>query len=449
MRGFLFKSDDRNPMPETTIHDVIVLGGGPAGLMAGISAAETGARVLVLEGESRPGKKLLITGGGHCNITNREVSEKDFRSGEPRAVRNILRAFPVRAATGFFREIGMDLVTDKDGKMFPRTRRAGTVLEALLARAKDLGVVLETGMTVLCVETGGGSFAVSGRDFIRRARAVVVATGGLSYPETGSRGAGYAIAKALGHRIVPTMPALVPLETKDRDWRSLAGITFEVRLALKVAGTVRFASAGPLLITHQGFSGPAIMDLSASWAHLPEKQDAVVVADLIPGTGDKELRDAFARYMTEHPASSLRKFLARYFPERLSVLLLERAGLDPARQMAHCSRREREILIRSVRAVSLPIDRSCGYDKAEVTAGGVAMADVEPRTLESRKVPGLFFAGEVLDVDGRIGGFNLHWAWASGQVAGMEAAKASKRPGMPGPALSIVESQVPRTRSRN
>ncbi|MGI6240999.1 MAG: hypothetical protein BWY44_00512 [Candidatus Omnitrophica bacterium ADurb.Bin292] len=408
--------------------DLIVIGAGPAGLMAAISAASRGARVLILEGEASSGKKLLVTGGGHCNITNRAVSERDFYSDDPRTVRNVLRALPVSKTVDFFREWGLSLMTEEDGKMFPRDRKAASVLGTLLGAARERKVNLLTRSEVLALHCRHGIFSTEGKGFSFSSKAVIVATGGLSYPATGSRGAGYKIAESFGHSIVAPSPALVPFETADADWRGLAGITLETALGLFRRGQWFAESRGPLLFTHQGFSGPAVMNLASPWARFGGQGALTICANFLPQISEKSLRERLREKTVAKPAMTIKKFLSHDIPERLAGVLLRKADIVSEKQLANFSKKERELLFRMVRSCVLPVKGPLGYDRAEVTAGGIPLKEVNPKTLESNIAPGLFFAGEVLDVDGRIGGFNLQWAWSSGYVAGCVAAKKLGQP---------------------
>jgi predicted Rossmann fold flavoprotein len=410
------------------IIDLIVIGAGPAGLMAAISAASRGACVLLLEGESSSGKKLLITGGGHCNITNCTVSERDFYSDDPRTVRNVLRVFPVSKTGDFFRTQGLSLTADEDGKMFPQDRKAVSVLGTLLRIVRERKVTLLTRSEVLAICYRHGIFTASGKGFSFSSKAVIVATGGLSYPTTGSRGAGYEIAKAFGHSIVAPSPALVPFETADADWRGLAGITLETVLELFCHGRRLAESRGPLLFTHQGFSGPAVMNLASPWARFGGQGTLAICANFLPQVSEQSLRERLQETTVAKPAMTIKKFLSHDIPERLAGVLLQKSGIVPEKQLANFPKKERELLFRVVRSCVLPVRGPLGYDRAEVTAGGISLKEVNPKTLESNIVPGLFFAGEVLEVDGRIGGFNLQWAWSSGYVAGCAATEKLGQP---------------------
>ena len=399
------------------VWDAVIVGAGPAGLMAGITCARGKLRTLVLDGKEKIGAKLLISGGGRCNVTCLKATEQDFQSGEPRTVRNILRAFPPERTLAFFKELGVEMVLEEGTKYFPEDQSARSILAALLLAAHNSGVVIAKSQKVEKISKESDRFRISGEKFDHLSKTLLICTGGLSYPGTGSDGSGYALAKSLGHSIVPTQPALTPLLTNDPDWKRLSGITLPVALAMIVDDKRIARSEGALLFTHLGFSGPAVLDMSGPWLRCDAKQKKIVVS-FLPGYAEAELSAEFANMATEHPDRSWKRFLAKYFPEHLVEVLLQKSQINAASRFDQTSKKDREIFIRKLFAFPILVTGFQGYEKAEVTSGGVDIREVDSKTLESRLCPGLFFAGEILDVDGRIGGFNFQWAWASGAVAG-------------------------------
>jgi predicted Rossmann fold flavoprotein len=397
--------------------DIIVIGAGPAGLMTAIACAEGKLRTLVLEGKETLGAKLLISGGGRCNVTNLKVSEKNYQTGEPRTVRNILRAFPSERTLEFFKAWGVEMVLEEGTQFFPKEQSAKVVLQALLQAAGRFGVVIEKGKKVQKISKEKEFFSVSGEGFEFLTKSLVIATGGLSYPGTGSDGSGYALARSLGHTILPTTPALTPLLTDDQDWKSLAGITLPVELAIFVDHKKVAQSEGAMLFTHVGFSGPAVLDISGPWLRtdFPQKE---LRANFLPLRREADLWSDLAGTGQAHLARSWKRALSKFLPERLTEVLLRKSGIDPSARLDQVSKKDREALLRSLFRFPLRVSGAQGYDKAEVTAGGVDLKEVDGKSLESKRCPGLFFAGEILDVDGRIGGFNFQWAWASGTVVG-------------------------------
>jgi predicted Rossmann fold flavoprotein len=407
--------------------EVAVVGAGAAGLAAGIAAARAGLadRVVALDGARRLGAKILISGGGRCNVTNRVVTERDFWGGSRNVVKKVLRAWPVAATIDFFREIGVELHEEEDGKLFPSSNRAAAVLGALVAEAERRGLRLQSGARVREISRNGEGFDLRTDAGVVSARRVVLATGGLSIPKTGSDGAGYDLAKALGHVLVPTTPGLAPLVLDGAWHQRLSGVSQRVEIAIETAGAPRERLAGSLLWTHFGASGPAVLDASRLWHRaVLEGRSVAVTASLAPGRSFESL-EAELLEGAAAGGTNLRAMVGRWMPASVAEAVLEQARLVPTLRSSALTREDRRRLVHEVTAWPLPIRSSRGYGFAEVTAGGVDLADVDGARLESRRCPGLFFAGEVLDVDGRLGGFNFQWAWSSGTVAGRAAAARS------------------------
>jgi len=401
-----------------------VVGAGAAGLMAAISAARAapGRRIVLLEGAPRPGAKILISGGGRCNVTHHAVDETAFNGSTPAAIRKVLRRFDVARTVAFFRELGVELAREETGKLFPTSGRARTVLDALLGAARADGVPLRHPFRVSAVEREREGFlltAASG-ERLRSAR-VVLATGGKSVPRTGSDGGGYALAQSLGHGLTPRLlPALVPLLLPEGHFaRSLSGLSVEATLEVRARSGRRLARAhGSLLCTHFGLSGPAVLDISRHLidARLDDPEARLVVRwmpEATPETADHALRALGGRTVSS--------WLAQSVPERLARALCAAAGVDPALPGHQLTREARRALAAAVAEMTVPVAGDRGFAVAEVTAGGVPLAELDLDTMGSRRCPGLFLCGEICDVDGRIGGFNFQWAWASGYVAGVGA----------------------------
>ncbi len=393
-------------------NDLIIIGAGASGLMAAQEAARSDLKVLVLEGKPSAGAKILMTGGGRCNATNAVVTEKDFNSGCPRTVGHVLKHCSTKDALIFFKAFGAELKMEEDGKYFSLADDARTVIGALLMAVKTSGAAIEYDRRVRKVSVCDGVFRVEGDGFGFSSRALLISTGGLSFPATGSDGFGLALAGQFGHKIVPTFPSLSAFKTNDPLWKSISGISVPVRLSLWVTARKLLEKEGPLLFTHEGFSGPVVLDLSRHWVAAQGSGEVKVIADFLP-LGQK------LHFLRRH----LKSAISEAIPRRLTEVLLSKVNIDGDKQFFNLRAPQREALENVLRACPLQITGVMGWGKAEVTAGGVDLKELKGASLESRLQPGLFFAGEVLDVDGRVGGFNLHWAWASGIAAARGAGK--------------------------
>jgi len=406
--------------------DLVVVGAGAAGLMAAVWAARGAprARVLVLDGARKPGAKILVAGGGRCNVTHAVVDERDFNGGSPNTIRRVLRAWPVSATVTFFEELGVALKREDTGKLFPVSDSARDVLGAFHRELARLGVALHPRHRVETIEDVAGGFHLSGAWGSCRARRVILATGGKSLPKSGSDGSGYALARALGHSVPgPLLPALVPLVlARGHVLRELSGVATPARLTVKAGSGKRLATAcGDVLCTHFGLSGPAALDISRHWLTASRADaGAGLYADWLPDASAEDVD----RRLQEGGRKGVRGLVRQWLPQRLADTLCELAGILPEATCAELSRTLRRALVQALTDMPLPVVGDRGFQYAEVTAGGVPLDEVDPRTMHSRRCAGLYLVGEILDVDGRIGGFNFQWAWASGYLAGQAAAAA-------------------------
>jgi predicted Rossmann fold flavoprotein len=402
------------------------VGAGAAGLAAAIFARRShpSRSVVVLEGAKRPGAKILVSGGSRCNVTNTAVTERDFWGGRSTIVRRVLRAFPVADTLRFFRELGVQLHEEADGKLFPDSNRAREVLDALLRENERVGATLHTSQRVVAVERSADGFAITTSTGETRAQQVVLAAGGQSLPKSGSDGSGFLLAQRLGHTIVPPTPGLVPLLLREEPdvpalHRTLAGVAHDVELAVWIDGAVAVRLAGALLWTHLGISGPVAMNASRHWLRAQlEGRTASLTANFLGGASFDEADRHWTRLAIDRAGTSLQNALGAMIPASLATALIVRLALDGSTPLAHLARDDRRRLVHALVAWPLPVIGSRGYNYAEVTAGGVNLAEIDPATMQSRLCPGLFLIGEVLDVDGRIGGFNFQWAWSTAKVAG-------------------------------
>ncbi len=402
--------------------DGIVVGGGAAGMFAAISAAEAGAKVLLLEKNGRLGKKLLITGKGRCNVTNHcsvaEVLQNVPRNG--RFLYSAMEAFPPERAMAFFEENGCKLKTERGNRVFPVSDRSASVLECLTKKMALLGIEVRTQQVrsiltkdgqVSGVETDSGSIF---------AKWVILATGGLSYPATGSTGDGYRMAQSLGHIVKPCTGSLVPLEAEGTDCQQMQGLSLRnvgVRL-VNEKGKVLYKDFGELLFTHLGVSGPTVLSASA---HLQGMCKLVI--DLKPALDEGKLGSRILRDLEMYRNRSMENALTDLLPRSMIPVVLERLGVSPQLQANSFTKQNRAALIQLLKNFIVPIKGKRPVEEAIITSGGISVSQVNPKTMESKILPGLFFAGEILDCDAYTGGFNLQIAWATAYAAGTAAGK--------------------------
>lgn len=401
--------------------DLAVVGAGAAGLVAALSGARRGARVVLLERLPRAGRKLLATGGGRSNLLNDGLAAGSFTSTDPAVVAAVLGRFGAREIRSFFEGLGLRLVADEDGRVYPATNQAASVLKVLELERERRGVALETGFEAVRISGRAGGFTIAAADGRSvAAGAVVLAGGGRSYPALGSNGSCYDLAGSLGHRIVPPVPSAVPLVVKDRLCHFLQGLRLRARVVALIGGRPGPAAEGELLFTAYGLSGTAVLDVSESVSialNREGRKDVAVSADLVPDMAEAELAAAIAaRLRSDWPEKDL---LAGLLPEKFALVLPQLLGeAGPAGAARDPSARAGR-LAAALKSREFRVQGTRGWNEAEFTAGGVDAREVEPRTLGSKLRKGLYFAGEVLDVQGGRGGYNLGWAWASGLVAGL------------------------------
>ena len=402
--------------------DGIVIGGGPAGMFAAITAADRGQRVLLLEKNGRLGKKLLITGKGRCNVTNcctgQEVLQNTPRNG--RFLYSAMTAFPPEKTMAFFEAHGCPLKTERGNRVFPVTDRAQSILDCLQneLRRSRVAVREETAAEILTKDgrvTGVKTAAAS-----YEAAWVILATGGVSYPATGSTGDGYRMAAALGHTIIPQEGNLVPLESGDPDCAEMQGLSLRnvgVKL-LSEKGKVLYQDFGELLFTHFGVSGPTVLSASC---HL-KGEGCRLVLDLKPALDESKLDGRILRDLEMYQNRSMENALTDLLPRSMIPVVLRRAEIPPQLQANSLIRQKRRMLVELLKAFSIAISGKRPVSEAIITSGGVKVGEVNPKTMESKLAPGLFFAGEILDCDAYTGGFNLQIAWATAYAAGISAA---------------------------
>ena len=400
-------------------YDGIIIGGGPAGMFAAITAARQGAKVLLLERNDRLGKKLLITGKGRCNVTNncsaQEILQNTPRNG--RFLYSAMTAFPPEKTMAFFEERGCQLKTERGNRVFPITDKAYSILECLQGELRRSGVTVRTARVKNILTEEGRVTGVQTQNEKISAKWVILATGGASYPTTGSTGDGYAMAEALGHTIIPAEGSLVPLETAGTDCQEMQGLSLRncgVKL-VNAKGKVLYKDFGELLFTHFGVSGPTVLSASC---HL-KGEGCRLVIDLKPALEENKLDDRIRRDLELYKNRSMENALTDLLPRSMIPVVLRRLEIDPEMQANSLTKQKRRAMVELLKGFSVEITGKRPVAEAIITSGGVKVSEIDPKTMESKKVPGLYFAGEVIDCDAYTGGFNLQIAWATAYAAGM------------------------------
>ena len=400
-------------------YDCIVVGGGPAGMFAAITAARNGKKVLLLEKNDRLGKKLLITGKGRCNVTN-DCTAQDVLQNTPRNGRflySAMTAFPPEKIKTFFEDRGCALKTERGNRVFPVSDSARSVLECLHDELRRCKVTVKTARVKDIAAENGAVKGVVTAEGILEANSVILATGGASYPTTGSTGDGYTMAAQLGHTVVPAEGSLVPLETEGSDCQDMQGLALRncgVKL-LNAKGKVLYKDFGELLFTHFGVSGPTVLSASC---HL-KGEGCRLVIDLKPALEDNKLDERIQRDLEMYKNRSMENALTDLLPRSMIPVVLRRLEIDPSMQANSLTRQKRRALVELLKAFSVTITGKRPVAEAIITSGGVKVSEIDPKTMESKKVAGLYFAGEIIDCDAYTGGFNLQIAWATAYAAGI------------------------------
>lgn len=410
------------------IYDGIVIGGGAAGMFAAICAAEQGNRVLLLEKNDRLGKKLLITGKGRCNVTN-NCTPADVLLNIPRNSKflySALEVFPPDKVIAFFEKHGCPLKTERGNRVFPVSDKSSSVLGCLTDRLHRAGVNIQNGNVKKLLTQDGCVTGVQTDKTSYQAKWVILATGGASYPATGSTGDGYRIAEAVGHTIIPPEGSLVPLESDD-DCIAMQGLSLKnvgVKL-LNEKGKVLYKDFGELLFTHFGVSGPTVLSASA---HL-KGNGCKLILDLKPALDEAKLNSRLLRDLEQYRNRSMENALTDLLPRSMIPVVLRKLSIDPQLQANSLRKEQRKAIVDLLKNYPVPVVGKRPVSEAIITSGGVKVAEVNPKTMESKILPGLYFAGEILDCDAYTGGFNLQIAWSTAYVAGISAKNSiDKRP---------------------
>ena len=405
-------------------YDGIVIGGGPAGMFSAITAARQGNKVLLLEANDRLGKKLLITGKGRCNVTNactsQEVLQNIPRNGK--FLYSAMEAFPPASIMEFFEQHGCALKVERGNRVFPVSDRSASVLDCLKAQLRSAGVTVRTGRVKNILAQDGIVTGVATGNECIEANWVILATGGVSYPATGSTGDGYAIASSLGHTIIPPEGSLIPLETEGTDCQDMQGLSLRnvgVKL-LNAKGKLLYKDFGELLFTHFGISGPTVLSASA---HL-KGDSCKILIDLKPALEPEKLNERILRDLEQYKNRSMENALTDLLPRSMIPVVLRRLDIDPAMQANSLRKEKRRALVELLKGFEVRITGKRPVAEAIITSGGIKTSEIDPKSMESKLISGLYFAGEIIDCDAYTGGFNLQIAWASAYCAGMSAKTA-------------------------
>ena len=409
-------------------YDIVIIGGGASGLAAAIAAGRTNAaaRVCILERLDRVGKKLLVTGNGRCNITNRDQSPERYHSAEMEAAGAVLGTLPLADTLSFFEDLGVLVKFDGTGRGYPYSLQASAVLDALRAGAAEAGAETVCGCRVSGIAPVSGGFRLTleeeGRKAVCRAERVILAAGGSAAPKLGSDGNGCALLKGLGHTVLPCTPAIVQLKTETVYTKPLKGVKVEGRATLYVNGRKGRSEAGEILFTDYGLSGPPVLQISRAAGAAGQGDRVEVSLDCMPEYPFHRVCGMLGDRAARRPDTALESFFTGMLQKRLGQTLVKACGLDLHRRAGDLSPAAWKALASIIKDFRFPVLGTTGWANAQTTAGGLCLGEFSPRTLESRKVKGLYACGEALDVDGDCGGYNLQWAWASGLLAGKSAA---------------------------
>ena len=417
--------------PTQTTFDVIVVGGGASGLMAAGRAAELGKRVLLLEKNRKLGEKLRITGGGRCNITNVEPDEHALLRAYGKAEQflySLFSQFGVKDTFSFFESRGLPLVVQARKRAFPKTEKAEDVLNVLLAYVRAGKVVLRTASAVTgVVATKKGIESVRAGKEMYRAREYIFSTGSVSHPETGSTGDGFEWLRKLGHTVSDPTPTIVPLSVKEEWSKALAGVSLSfMKVTFFLEGKKAFSEMGKILFTHFGLSGPLILNSAYKVADLLRGGGVTATIDAYPHTDLGALERSIIAVFDTHKNKELKNVVKEFIPDGTAkgiLMLLEEAGLDTGKKVHSVSKEERKRIVRMLKALPLSITGLMGFDRAVIADGGVALEEIDMRTMRSKKVPNLYVTGDLLHIKRPSGGFSLQLCWSSGYVAGSHAGK--------------------------
>lgn len=401
---------------------IIVIGGGAAGMMAAIIAAQNGARVTILEHNDRIGKKILSTGNGRCNFTNVNQASKYYRSDNKGFAWKVIEQFSLEDTLVFFEELGI-FAKNKNGGLYPFSEQASAILDVLRMEIERLQISVITEVTIVKLKPEKNGFQIICKDTNYYADAVILATGSKAAPKLGSDGSGYSLAKSLGHHIIPVVPALVQLRCKETFFKALSGVRLHGKVHLLVNGKEVCNDIGEIQLTDYGISGIPVFQVSrfASKA-IYEKKKVEAILDFMPDFSEKEFLDYIYKRISIRPEKNMEDFLTGILNKKVAQVLLKNVNIRNSQKAGKLKQEEIERIAKIVKEFRIEVIATNSFDQAQICAGGVNTKEIDPRTMESLLVKNVYFAGELIDVDGICGGYNLQWAWSSGYLAGKGAA---------------------------
>jgi hypothetical protein len=402
-------------------YDVAVIGAGPAGMMAAGKAAQLGLSVVLIEKNKTPGKKLLLTGGGRCNLTNAEFNFKklvsNYNNGE--FLFHAFSNFGPKETIEFFEGIGVKTKIENNKRIFPQSDDAKDVLDALIKYLSENNVkIIFNSEVVDFVKKGKQIGKIILKDGEIAAKNYILATGGRSYPLTGSTGFGYKLAETLGHTIIKPMPALSPIRLKEEWVKSLQGISLKnLKINVFQNNKKQISESGEILFTHFGITGPAVLNISAKVGELLEKGEAKIFIDLFPLMNQEEVLKEFEIMLKKYPNKSIKNILSDIVSERLAVILLDNVKISKEKIGNNMSKVEKDQIVKTLKNIEVTPENDFNFDQAHVTRGGISLKEINHKTMKSKIIDNLFFAGEIIDVDGKTGGFDLQMCWSTGYIA--------------------------------
>lgn len=409
-------------------HDLIIIGGGASGIIAAITAKNFGADVAIIEGNNRIGKKLLTTGNGRCNISNKNITIKRFHSENSNFFEPVLKSFSLSNTIDFFNSLGLPLVTLEEGKMYPMSLQSSSVIDILRSalEERNIPIYLESKVDNIKANRKNFKIHIADKDTEYECSKLILACGGKSAPKTGSDGSGYTLAKNLGHTIITPVPALVQLKLNYKKLKALSGIKFEGSAEIIIDGKPVQKEFGEILFTDYGISGPPILQLSRNASKaLLYKKDTAIKIDIMSNISKEDLKEFLENHWGAFGYRSVHDSFIGLINKKMIPILLKESGIEDIHKSCwELTWKEKESILNLLKEWEFEVIGTNGFNNAQVTAGGVNTAEVNPETLQSKIIPNLYFCGEMLDVDGDCGGFNLQWAWASGYTAGKSAAES-------------------------